>query len=154
MWRSSVSGHDSRVIDIPHLHSTLTALSWMYTMPDEIDLNCWVFGDKPPRKRIFPLRVSRSQTVHYLRKAVKDEKKPALDHIATNSLDLWKVSMPIDKNVDAKLRVINLHHGPVKELLPTQRLSQVFSTPPLEDHLHIIVQLPTAGECDSLLTLL
>jgi len=29
--RSSVSGHVSRVIDIPHLHSTLTAFSWMKT---------------------------------------------------------------------------------------------------------------------------
>ena len=72
-------------------------------MPDEIDLNCWVFGDKPPRKCIFPLRVSRNQTVHYLRKAIKDEKKPTLMTLPLTLSTSGRCPCLSTKNVDNHL---------------------------------------------------
>src|ERR1700683_5724200 len=55
-----------------------------------LELTCWILGHDP--LRVFSVEVPSSKTVSYLRKAIKDEKKPVFDEITADSLDLWKVS--------------------------------------------------------------
>ena len=62
----------------------------MTPMSSILELNCWVLGDDP--RRVFPLKIVCSETVGYLKKVIKDEKKPVFDDITADSLDLWKVS--------------------------------------------------------------
>jgi hypothetical protein len=61
-----------------------------FVMSNILELNCWVLGDAT--RRVFPVKIASSETVGYLKKVIKDEKKPVFDDITADSLDLWKVS--------------------------------------------------------------
>ena len=71
--------------------------------------------------------------------------KPAFDHITTNSLDVWNVSIPIDRNVNIEGQVKNLKVLETKSLLPVELLSDIFQSV-VEKYLHFIVRVST-GEC-------
>jgi hypothetical protein len=61
-------------------------------MSEPLELNCWVLGDGDDPGRIFTVEIANNKTVDALKKVIKDEKKPAFDHLAADSLNLWKVS--------------------------------------------------------------
>ncbi|KAF8327235.1 uncharacterized protein EI90DRAFT_2975252 [Cantharellus anzutake] len=88
-----------------------------------LNLNCWVLGDDVGR--VFRVEISNAEDVHDLKEAIM-EKKPALDHVGAAFLRLWKNAELEDE----------------KKLFPLQRLSDIFSPPPLSKHLHIIAQPP------------
>jgi len=52
----------------------------------------------PDVGRAFSVKISREETVDVLKKAIKQENAPELDHIAANRLDIWKVSKPAHPN--------------------------------------------------------
>jgi hypothetical protein len=86
-------------------------------------LGCLVLGDDP--SRIFSIKIAATETVSALRKAIKDEKKPALDHVPADTLVLWKVSIPVDKSFKANISKMDLIE---EELLSSlDRLSKVFA---------------------------
>src|ERR1700680_1715292 len=58
--------------------------------PLRLKLNCIVLGDNP--RRIFPVDIERTEIVGDLKEVIKDKKRPEFDHIATDHLELWKVS--------------------------------------------------------------
>jgi Crinkler effector protein N-terminal domain len=93
-----------------------------------------------------------------LKKAIKEEMKVAFDHIDANSLDVWKVSVPSDRNLKANLDNLRSSlvvddgspHVPtqppneeLRSLLPLRTLLEIFPQPPTEKHVHIIIQPPT-----------
>jgi hypothetical protein len=49
-----------------------------------------VLSDGPDR--VFPVDIDAKKSVGALKKAIKEEMKPAFDDIPVNRLDLWKVS--------------------------------------------------------------
>src|SRR5258708_3115374 len=116
-------------------------------MSDMLDLNCWVLGDDP--SHIFPIEIAESKTVGGLKKAIKEEKKPEFDHVAADSLDLWKVSIPDDRNL--KENIGKLDFDDEQPLSPMAKLSKVFADAPEEMHLHIVVRVPPAGELNNFL---
>ena len=59
-------------------------------MPAEISLVCWIPGLEDANA--FPVDIMRSQTVGHLKKAIKKEKEPILNHVAADQLEIWKVS--------------------------------------------------------------
>jgi hypothetical protein len=96
--------------------------------------------------RIFPIEIAERKTVGALRKGIKDEKEHAFQHVDADALLLWKVSIPVDRNVTENLSKLNL----VDEgsLLSVEELSDVFSDSLTRKHLHIVVRAPPAGESD------
>jgi hypothetical protein len=58
--------------------------------PQLITINCWVLSDD--LDCVFPVDIDREKSVGALKKAIKEEKKPAFDHIPADRLGLWKVS--------------------------------------------------------------
>ncbi|KAI6134394.1 hypothetical protein EV401DRAFT_2204424 [Pisolithus croceorrhizus] len=82
-----------------------------------ISLNCLVLGDS--RDHIFPVEISSSKTVGALREAIKDKKQYTFHHVEADKLF----------NFDEPLRATSI-------------LAKVFTDPPLEEHLHIVVQPP------------
>ncbi len=80
-------------------------------MATPLRLNCWVLGEDSDSNRIFPVEVDRNKNVGNLKKAIKEENKRAFDHIDAHSLDVWKVSIPIDEdtNLQAKVNDLRLH---------------------------------------------
>jgi hypothetical protein len=93
------------------------------------------------------LDLNLSKTVGTLRKAIKDEKEHAFQHVDADALLLWKVSIPVNRSLTENLGKLNfVDEG---SLLPVNRLSKVFSDQPEEEHLHIVMQSPPAGELDN-----
>ena len=107
-------------------------------MPD-ITLNCWVRGQEI--HRIFPVNISPAQTTGALKNVIKNN-KPDLGDIAADALDLYKVFLPDDEDLEQALE--GLTFGPHGRLRPMEPLSLVFPAPPLERHLHIVVATPTS----------
>jgi len=56
-------------------------------MSNTLQLNCRVLCNDP--QRVFSIKIESSETISYLKKAIKDEKVHMF-----NDLDLWKVSNP------------------------------------------------------------
>jgi hypothetical protein len=61
-------------------------------MSATLQLNCLVSG--LASSNVFQVEIEKTKTVAALKDAIKDKKKPKLDHIAADSLDLWAVSIP------------------------------------------------------------
>jgi hypothetical protein len=53
------------------------------TMSGTLNLNCLVLGHDA--SHIFPIEIAESKTVDTLRKAIKDEKRPAFDHVPADT---------------------------------------------------------------------
>lgn len=107
-----------------------------------LELNCVVLGDE--RNHIFNVEILATKTVSALKKAIKAEKSPLFDHVAADNLVLWKVSVPVDANLEASLAELSFVEE--ESLLPVERLSKTFSDAPVDGHLHIVVQRPPDGE--------
>ena len=94
---------------------------------------------------IFPIKIAKSDTVGDLRKLIKEEKSHTFQYVDADALVLWKVSIAVNGNLAENLDPDIINDDP---LLPVNRLSKVFSDPPEDEHLHIVVQAPPAGELD------
>jgi len=55
----------------------------------EISLACWILGLDDANH--FLVDILLSKTVDHLKKAIKKEKSPILNHIAADQLEIWKV---------------------------------------------------------------
>ncbi|KAH9066533.1 hypothetical protein EDB87DRAFT_1586638 [Lactarius vividus] len=86
--------------------------------------------------------VPSTMSVGSLKVVIKDNNKPAFDHIVANTLTLWQVSVPADG--DLKLELSKLNLADERSLSPTQVLSSVFLHPILREQVHIVVRPPPA----------
>ena len=87
-------------------------------------LNCWVLGEDSTR--IFPVEIHPNKNVGGLKKAIKEEKKPAFDNITADSLEVWNVSIPIDEDANLEARVKDLRLHEKKPLWPSKGLHRIF----------------------------
>jgi hypothetical protein len=107
-----------------------------------LELNCLVLGES--HTHIFPVKIAGTESVGALKDAIKDKKKPAFDHVPADTLILWRVFVPDDDSLKEQLSRLDLVDE--SSLSPMQELSEVFSDPPIQRHLHIIVKPPPLGE--------
>ena len=106
-----------------------------------ITLNCCVFGDDP--SRVFSVDIDKNKKVSMLRKAIKDEKKPAFDSITADRLDLWNANnIPTDGDKGDFQTKLNRILAMEDSLRGARKLSSVFGSLE-EETLHVIVK---AGE--------
>jgi sulfite reductase alpha subunit-like flavoprotein len=92
-------------------------------------------------QKVFTVEVEKTKNVSILKKLIKEEKAPHLNHVATSDLNLWNVSIPMDDDAGERLENID-NLEPLKPLLS---LLQVF--PHVEEnHLHVVVRSPIDGE--------
>jgi hypothetical protein len=112
-------------------------------MATPLNLNCWVLGEDSTR--IFPVKIDRDENVGALKKAIKQEMKPAFDPITANSLDVWNVSIPIDEDANLEAQVKNLRLHEKKPLWALKGLLKIFSDLDKET-LHVVVKAPPISE--------
>jgi hypothetical protein len=112
--------------------------------PRHLELNCFVLGDDPGR--VFSIRIAATDSVITLKKTIKDEKKPAFDHVPADTLVLWKVSIPVGGNFNQNLSELDFVDE--QSLSPVDELSEVFAESPAPKHVHVIVGSFPVGECD------
>ena len=87
-----------------------------------------------------------NKKVSALKRAIKNEKKPAFDHVPADDLKIFKVSFPVDDSLDAKLKGFNPEdEGDRRPSNAMERLKEVFGHP-TDRHLHVIVLPPRACE--------
>jgi len=86
--------------------------------------------------------------VSALKKAIKEEKKPAFDHVPADTLNIFRVSFPVDDDLDAALKLFRPEHDPehgVHHLsMAVKQLKGVFEDP-VDEYIHVIVERPPAG---------
>lgn len=107
-------------------------------MSENIELFCYVIGDEA--NDVFAIEISSSRSVAHLKDSIRDELKPRFDNIPANKLVLWKVSIPVDDNLQQNVDSYDFEEN--GNLMPVKRLSGLFPQPPNPEHVHILVRPP------------
>jgi Crinkler effector protein N-terminal domain len=112
-----------------------------------LELNCFVLGDNPQHD-IFPVKIENHKILHYLKEAIFEKKSQAFNDIVDSDLDLWRVSIPDNDEIAAKLSSIRLEDSDGCHSMwhISWRLARYFPESPLKEHLHVLVQRPISGE--------
>jgi hypothetical protein len=104
-------------------------------------LNCLIHGEV--QEKMFTVEIEKTKNVSILKKLIKEENAPHLDHFAPSDLDLWIVNRPLDElGADSvPLYVINLNSY-IKLSPPHEKLSSFFDHVVDDKRLHIIANTP------------
>jgi hypothetical protein len=108
-------------------------------MATPLSINCWVLGEESTC--IFPVEIDGDKNVGDLKKAIKEEKKVALDRIDANTLEIWNVSIPINEDTNLEARVKYLRLDEKRLLWPLKGLLRIFRDLDKET-LHVVVKAP------------
>src|SRR4051812_45059226 len=105
-----------------------------------LSLNCWVLGEDT--ENVFPVKISRTETVGVLKDTIKDKKRPLFDHVTADSLVLWKLSIPatdFEQRAEHIARPKDIEALERSEKLKAvKKLSAYFESPP-DEYIHVIV---------------
>src|ERR1700761_2594701 len=88
----------------------------------------------------FSVTIQSSKTVDDLKDAIKEKKKPRLDHIAADELTLYKVSIPDGKNLEQSARQA-IREAPELDI-SSRQLFKVFEEPLPAETVSIVVTFP------------
>jgi hypothetical protein len=124
--------------NFPRLESMSTS-----TSTGTFALNCWVLGTQPDE--VFTVEIQKDKNLSALKDAIKEKKKPALDHIPADKLKLWPVSTAIPVDDDFEERINGLHltkRNPPRSVRP---LADHFVEPLEPLNLHVVIKVPDDG---------
>jgi hypothetical protein len=107
-----------------------------------LELNCLIIGDSC--NNIFTVKIAKTESISALKEVIKEKKKNAFEHVDADTLIVWQVSILGDISFEQNLGEINLSDE--SSLGPMQKLSRLFSEPPIQTHLHIVVKPEPARE--------
>ena len=113
----------------------------------EVSLNCFVFGDTVSQQVLFPVVIAGGSKIGELRNKIKEHNPQTFDWVDTRKIILWKISRPsadVLKELESVRSPGELGRSVI--LNPLSRVSTAFPASLVEDHLHIIVQLPESKE--------
>jgi hypothetical protein len=74
------------------------------------DLNCLILGDEP--SHVFLVKIASTESVGTLKELIKDKKKHVFEHIVADALNIFRVSFPVDDDLDATLKRFRPYHNP------------------------------------------
>ena len=107
---------------------------------DIITINCWIRGDE--YMRVFDVEISRSKSVHALRVAIKAQMPNTLKDIEPFLLILYKISIPCTPQLPERVTALELDR---LKLNPLLKLSKVFEDGLLDEHVHVVVEIPSGA---------
>jgi hypothetical protein len=122
LYRTPAEEHVHIVVKAPYIGVSVTSfpLHGIQTQDPTLDNYsnfCFVLGDL-----IFPVEINGAESVRTLRKILEEE-RPSLGHLDADTVDLWDVSMLVDRNFKQKFNELELDEecseclGPVDMLL-------------------------------------
>jgi len=85
----------------------------------------------------------KNKNITILKRLIKEEKAPHLDHVATSDLDLWRVSFPSD---DLEMELGNINLAGYLKLSPPNKKLTTFFTNVADDCFHVIAKVPVEIE--------
>jgi Crinkler effector protein N-terminal domain len=115
-----------------------------------VELNCLILGDD--ESRIFVVKIEKTKTIASLKDSVKRKKSQSFHGIDANTLDLWKVSIPVNKHFGDVMADLGLQLEMKGRLSPVCDVAEVFGDTPRRKRLHIVVQYPRPGKLSRLIS--
>jgi hypothetical protein len=112
-----------------------TLLVLLMTM---LKLICCVRGDD--FLDTFAVNINEDNNVCELKNAIKERKRLIFDDIPADSLRLWKVSVPINRDLKNGVKALNLLEDDM--LVPHEILSEIFMSDLERKNVHIIIRKP------------
>jgi hypothetical protein len=112
-----------------------------------LKLFCIIYPSVNSVKNPFSVLLANNETVIDLKNAIKLKASPSLNNYTASELTLYNVSIPDDdsSSLAEKLAILQLEEGS-KLNHATWDLSKFIKEEPLEEHIHIVVQVPSAGK--------
>lgn len=106
-------------------------------------LICMIYPDPDPHGFSVTIKDSMDTSVDDLKLAIKARKSAALNGVDADTLKLWKVSIPEGDNLEEELKRISFDDKSMTELIVISRkLYSYFPDPLIEEHIHVLVQVP------------
>jgi hypothetical protein len=142
LWQSS---HKS----LPRLRATIRCFT-LPSMSNKLKLTCLVWPDNKPDEHAVQVEIDINETIMLLKKLIKDEHAHHLAHVDARDLTLWMCKIPVDDNLSEILTNIRFDgtDPSVQRLRPaTSKVSKYLTTDLPPETIHILVELPTPGEC-------
>ena len=102
-----------------------------------LSINCLLLGSDS--RRVFTVEIQGDKNVSILKRLIKAEQSPRLDHIVASELSVWKVSLPVDTITP------ELTAEACDELQSVEDLSLIFRDGLVRKHVHILMQAPTGA---------
>ena len=103
-----------------------------------LSLNCFVLGCDS--SEIFTVKILKTENVSILKKTIKEEQSPRLDHVVASALILFQISLPVD-TISPELTVEDIE--PCQNLHAVKKISSISGEGLVDEHVHILVQAPT-----------
>ena len=112
----------------------------------KVQLNCVIHGKTPACKHIFSINIARSETAGMLKNLIKENNEKELGEFDAANLTLWGVSIPCKEVTDNVLELLEFKDDAkaIQKLFPLRCLSSYFTENPNNQHLHVIVESPSA----------
>jgi hypothetical protein len=104
--------------------------------PEIYKINCIFEGQPSP----FPIQIGKDMSVGMLKKAIKEDNSNALTGVDAVQLTLYRADIKDDDELEKKMQKIM--SGDSKPLRSTMGLAKVYSEPPQDEMVHILVRLP------------
>ena len=106
-----------------------------------LTLLCYARGDK--YKQAFEVEIGTNKSIAALKKLVKQKKSATFHDVDAGSISLWRVSIPCDRGLEAKVEDLTLIDD--NSLEPAAVISEVFSDGLENKHVHVVVERPDPG---------
>jgi hypothetical protein len=103
-----------------------------------LSLNCLIHGEV--QEKMFTVKIEKTENVSILKKVIKEENAPRLDHVVAMDLQLWKLDLHLDGLGEEPVQV-NLDTY-TKLSPPRKKLSFFFNGTVDDERLHIIAKAP------------
>ncbi|KAH9159153.1 hypothetical protein EDB89DRAFT_1829318, partial [Lactarius sanguifluus] len=103
-----------------------------------LKINCLILNDHS----VFEVRIKATDTISHFKEVIKHQNKNTFQHVDARDFILWQGSIAIDDNLKVDLSELDLVDKSSSSVLRT--LSEIFLEPPIECHIHIVVNLPAS----------
>lgn len=103
-----------------------------------ITLFCLIKGSFPAKKHVFPVKISKEETIGELKQVIKAEDPQTLNSISAKNIRLWKVEIPFDR--DDLIQNLTLQDN--DELLNANDIKDYWNEVPQRKRIHVIIDQP------------
>ncbi|KAM6503046.1 hypothetical protein JOM56_003023, partial [Amanita muscaria] len=115
-----------------------------------LSINCFVLGGDS--SEVFTVEIPKTKNVSILKRRIKEEQSHRLNHVDASELIAWKVSLPVDI-ITPELTVDDIETCQKAQLHSVKKVSSIFGETLVDEHVHILVQVPTAPDPTQFLSL-
>ena len=104
-----------------------------------LSINCLLLGSDS--SEVFEVEILKTKKVSSLKDLIKEKQSPRLNHVVASELTVWKVSLPVD-TITPELTVDDVE---AQKLHSVKKIFSIFGEDEVDEHIHILVQVPAGA---------